>query len=135
MDASTTPATSANKLGRYAKRFHIRVKIESYAGFHSGPEGVHADLVDLSIGGVGFVTRDQLTPASDVYVSFSIPDINGAPFTFHVKGDLVHSTFVKHHEGYLNGFEYGHLTPTQEEVLKNYISKVILKNLGELRSA
>jgi len=107
---------------------HIRLKIESYSGVLHAPDGAHADLVDVSLGGIGFVTREPMSVAKDVYVSFTLPDLNGAPFVFHVKGDLVHSTPMDHYEGYLNGLVFNHLTLTQDEVLRHYMA-LILANL------
>ena len=133
MNTTTTTTEGLPKVDPYAKRFHVRVKVESYSGVLNAPEGLQADLVDISLGGLGFVTRDALVPANDVYLSFTLPDLTGTPFVFHVKGSLIHSTYVKRHEGYLNGFEYGYLTPTQDEVLRHYISMMLKNRIQELR--
>jgi c-di-GMP-binding flagellar brake protein YcgR len=109
------------------KRLNIRVDIASYAGMLHAPEGTRADLIDISLGGIGFVSDLALTPASDIYVSFTLPDLNGAPFVFHVKGNLIHSTYVERHGGFLNGFEFLFLTETQDTVLRHYITLLIAK--------
>jgi len=106
---------------------HIRLKIESYSGVLHAPDGAHADLVDVSLGGVGFVTREPMSPAKDVYVSFTLPDLNGAPFVFHVKGELVHSTRMDQYDGYLNGLVFNHLTRAQDEVLLHYMGLILDK--------
>jgi c-di-GMP-binding flagellar brake protein YcgR len=120
---------SPEDLRETSQRLHVRVKIESYSGVLQAPENAHATLTDISLGGIGFVTKEALkAPEKNVYISFTIPDVTGAPFVFHVKGEIIHSTFVKGHEGYLNGFEYDHLTSTQRDVLKHYILEIIEKD-------
>ena len=126
---------TAHDLRDSSKRLNVRVKIESYSGVLHAPENTHATLTDISLGGLGFVTKDQLkAPEKNVYLSFTIPDITGAPFVFHVKGAIIHSTFVDRYEGHLNGFEYDHLTSMQRDVLKHYILEIIQIHLRAART-
>ena len=124
----------AYELRDSSKRLNVRVKIESYSGVLHAPENANATLTDISLGGLGFVTKDQLkAPEKNVYISFTIPDITGAPFVFHVKGTIIHSTFVDRYEGHLNGYEYDHLTSMQRDVLKHYILEIIQKEVEAAR--
>ena len=122
--------TTSTYIPPLGKRMNVRVDIASYAGMLHAPENARADLVDISLGGIGFVSDAALTPASDIYVSFTLPDLTGAPFVFHVKGNLIHSTYVARHNGFLNGFEFLFLTETQDTVLRHYITLLIAKALA-----
>jgi hypothetical protein len=108
-------------------RTHVRVLIESYAGVLHAPNGVAADLYDISLEGLGFTTQIAMPLADDVYLSFTLPDTDGAPFVFHTQGTVIHSTYIPGRSHYLNGYEFKYLTPTQSRVLVNYIHLLIEK--------
>ena len=127
---STLVPDTYRPLNSVRSRAHVRVLIESYAGVLHAPQGVAAELYDISMEGLGFTTQVPLPLAEDVYLSFTLPDSNGIPFVFHTQGSLIHSTYLPARGHYLNGYEFKYLTPTQSSILVNYIHLLIERLVG-----
>jgi c-di-GMP-binding flagellar brake protein YcgR len=114
-----------------ASRTQIRVEVESKTSILATASGIEGDMVDISLGGLGFVSKVQIPPEAGITLSFALHDKSGNPFVFDIKGNLIHSTYVKRRDGYLNGFEFDQLSQEQMGVLRAYIDRVIK---GHLRS-
>jgi c-di-GMP-binding flagellar brake protein YcgR len=118
--------------GAFAERMHVRVDVETKTGLLATATGIEAEMVDISLGGLGFVSRVHIPPEAGISLNFSLPGPNGKPFVFYIQGNLIHSTYAKHRNGYMNGFEFGQLTQEQMDVLRAYISRIIKNHLANL---
>ena len=119
VDSKETPG------GAYTERMHVRIEIDADSAPLSTAAGACGDMVDISPAGLGFVTRSHIPPEPGVSMTFALPDKNDVPFVFNVRGNIVHSTYVEKHKGYLNGFEFTGLTLPQAEVLVHFIRQQI----------
>jgi c-di-GMP-binding flagellar brake protein YcgR len=120
--------------GAYTERMHVRIEIDADSAPMSTAAGTSGDMVDISPAGLGFVSKKHIPPEPGVSMTFSLPDKNDEPFVFNVRGNIVHSTYVEKHQGYLNGFEFSGLTLPQAEVLVHFIRKQIDAALQNMSS-